>query len=57
MKITFGQSIYRNRTIDLRLKVKWEGIKYKLGLDFFFFFGAFFKSIDARRYICILNNN
>ena len=36
MKITFGQSIYRNRTIDLRLKVKWEGIKYKLGLDFFF---------------------
>ena len=37
MKITFGQSIYRNRTIDLRLKVKWEGIKYKLGLDFFFF--------------------
>jgi hypothetical protein len=38
MRITFGQSIYRNRTIDLRLKVKWEGIKYKLGLDFFFFF-------------------
>ena len=56
MKITFGQSIYRNRTIDLRLKVKWEGIKYKLVLEFFFF-GAFFKSIDARRYLYILNNN
>ena len=44
MKITFGQSIYRNRTIDLRLKVKWEGIKYKLGLDFFFFFWEHFLS-------------
>ena len=45
MKITFGQSIYRNRTIDLRLKVKWEGIKYKLGLDFFFFFIAFLSQL------------
>jgi hypothetical protein len=45
MRITFGQSIYKNRTIDLRLKVKWEGIKYKLGLDFFFFLEHFLSQL------------